>query len=509
MSLGLLVLALWVGQSEAEREAELFGAAPTETGTVVAPLDQGRDEAAMFGGETSTTTTELERDAASLDGKSSMGRLSDAVQANDDFLDLGGELWLFGQAAFAREGDLQDTAVSSPSFVDLYLDVRPTDRLRAYARGRLSYDFTVAAGAVDFLGRPQTEASAALDQLWLKFDLFRSVFVTAGKQRIRWGSSRIWNPTDFLNQSFRDPFNFLDLRLGVALLKLHLPIEAWGWNFYAIANLEDAASFKQVGGALRAELNWETAELSLSVAGRKDAPLQLGADLSAGFWLIDFRAELALTHGSRQAFYQGELLFDPPTGPTASEPGAPWSVRLPLPSVYSRQDDWIPQLVLGLDLNLPVFENDTVIVGLEYFYNNAGYTNANLYPLLFFSGSFNPLYVSRHYLGASAIAIGPGDFNDTTIVVFGATDLSDHSWFVRGQYSVRVLTYLDVGLFGNLAFGQDGAFNVALRVPPLEIPDGIDGQLAAAGITNPSALEGGLAFAAPRLTVGLTLNIRL
>lgn len=510
MSLGLLVLALWVGQSEADREAELFGAAPTETGTVVAPLDQGRDEAAMFGGETSTTTTELERDAASLDGKSSMGRLSDAVQANDDFLDLGGELWLFGQAAFAREGDLQDTAVSSPSFMDLYLDVRPTDRLRAYARGRLSYDFTVASGAVDFLGRPQPETNAALDQLWLKFDLFQTVFVTAGKQRIRWGSSRIWNPTDFLNLTFRDPFNFLDLRLGVPLLKLHLPVEALGWNFYAIAALEDASSLKGVGGALRAELTYETAELALSAVAKKDAPIFLGVDLSAGVWLIDFRAELALTHRSQQPKFVGRFDVLPQRLDDGSFTG---QYEAFFPTRTSRYDDWVPQLVLGFDLNIPVFENDTLIVGAEYLYNQFGYSDANLLPILLLTQNFNPLYASQQYLGLSAVAIGPGDFNNTTIVAFAATSLSDQSWFARLQYSVRVLTYLDLGLFGSLSFGKDGAFNVAINVPGPIDPSGVQDSLAQLGVdvsgAGAAAGLGQLNFAAPRLILGATLNLRL
>lgn len=507
MSLGLLVVALWVAQSEADREAELFGAEPTSTGTVAAPAE--RDEAALFGSETSTGATEAQRDAASLDGQSSMGRLSDAVQANDDFLDLGGELWLFGQAAFAREGDLQDTAVSSPSFMDLYLDVRPTDRLRAYARGRLSYDFTVASGAVDFLGRPQSETNAALDQLWLKFDLFQTVFVTAGKQRIRWGSSRIWNPTDFLNLSFRDPFNFLDLRLGVPLLKLHLPVEALGWNFYAIAAVEDAASFKGVGGALRAELTYETAELALSALAKKDAPLQLGVDLSAGVWLIDFRAELALTHHSRIPRYVGRLDFVPEPSNNGVTSGL---YQVVLPDVASRYDDWEPQLVLGFDLNLPIFENDTLILGAEYFYNRFGYVDGNLYPILLATSNFNPLYASRHYLGISAVAIGPGDYNNTTIVAFAATSLSDQSWFARLQYSVRVLTYLDLGLFGSLSFGQDGAFNVALSVPPVT-PNGLDlDRLAALGLPADPSTAGALTalnFAAPRLILGATLNLRL
>ena len=63
-----------------------------------------------------------------------------------------------------------------------------------------------------------------------------------GLQRIKWGSGRFWNPTDFLNQQRKDPLDFFDKRLGVAMLKLHLPLEAQGWNIYGIVDFEDVST---------------------------------------------------------------------------------------------------------------------------------------------------------------------------------------------------------------------------------------------------------------------------
>ena len=63
-----------------------------------------------------------------------------------------------------------------------------------------------------------------LCQMWLRFDIARTVCVTVGKQHSRWGTARFWTPTDFLHIRRRNPLDVFDARTGTgALLKLHLP----------------------------------------------------------------------------------------------------------------------------------------------------------------------------------------------------------------------------------------------------------------------------------------------
>jgi hypothetical protein len=38
--------------------------------------------------------------------------------------------------------------------------------------------------------------NSLLDQMWIRFDILETVFVTAGKQHVRWGTGRFWQPTD-------------------------------------------------------------------------------------------------------------------------------------------------------------------------------------------------------------------------------------------------------------------------------------------------------------------------
>src|SRR5690606_17965524 len=186
-------------------------------------------------------------------------------------------------------------------------------------------------------------------------------------------------------------------RLGVSLVKIHLPLEASGWNFYAIGDFEDASTVGDLGGALRIEKLIGDTELSVSAAAARDRPLRLGADVSFPLWELDVRAEAAVTHGDETTYFRGvpEALLD-------TEP-------------YSRTKDWIPQAVVGVDYSFLYSDEDSLTVGAEYFFNDAGYDDPRYYPALFVSGTFTPLYAGRHYAAFYASAMGPGRWNDTTL----------------------------------------------------------------------------------------------
>ena len=74
-----------------------------------------------------------------------------------------------------------------------------------------------------------------LDQLWINFDVAHRAFVTVGRQHVKWGVGKFWNPTDYLHPVRRDPLATFDARTGTTMLKLHVPWEKRGWNFYAVS----------------------------------------------------------------------------------------------------------------------------------------------------------------------------------------------------------------------------------------------------------------------------------
>ena len=159
------------------------------------------------------------------------GRLSDAFASGavtDNPLQIGG---IYYQQAIVSAQDgtsLANTPITAPMQVDGYLDGRPNDRIRAFVDGRLLYDPTrdqysnsTASGSsgVQTLQTQSMTSSAGvtgstltpnnpevvLDQAWLKFDIDRTVFVTAGKQHVKWGVSKLWNPDLFLEYPKEKP----------------------------------------------------------------------------------------------------------------------------------------------------------------------------------------------------------------------------------------------------------------------------------------------------------------
>jgi len=211
-----------------------------------------------------------------------------------DRLQIGGLVYMRYMAQL-YEGDEADPSMASPNLVEVYLDARPNDRLRAYVRGRLTYDpvtgsmfplapdipqglldLMEAADSADPPGGSQQQADTVLDQLWIKFDVGRFLFVTAGKQPIKWGTTRLWNPVDFVNKARRDPLALYDERTGVTALKLHFPIESLSQNVIAVLLLDQADRVDKAGAALRYEAVFSTVELGLTGLVRK-APESAGS----------------------------------------------------------------------------------------------------------------------------------------------------------------------------------------------------------------------------------------
>lgn len=455
------------------------------------PTNSDREEA-MFGSETSSTsggpvTGPMVPEREDLLGARTgvVDRMMDRLSDQDDTLDLGGRLSLQLFYGALSEGALKDFPVNSPSFLDFFADTRPNERIRAFVSARLTHDFTIDSSSTDFLGQPQVRSRMALDQLWVKFDLWRKLWITAGQQRVRWGVGRLWQAIDFLNPQRLNPLAFFDLRLGVGMIKAHLPIESLGWNFYAILNLDSLQSASDLGGAFRAEFVLGPSELALSFAKQGDGPYRLGFDASVAVWLFDLKAELGLQRGLRTPFLSGTPNPDPMEDILTPDPG-PDCDPLPVPVTFGgvnvgcRANEWIPQLVLSAEIAIKYTDEDTIILGAEYFYNNAGYSDERLYTALITQGQFNPLYVSQHYAAAFILLLAPFDFDDTSINLSWLGSLSDRSFLVRLDYSVQVLTFLSVRFFANYYFGASGALRPRISIQPRMDFPGLENGLSIA-----------------------------
>ena len=441
------------GTASAERPSEdaLFGGSGDAPAAAKATPAGARGQSAQVSGEDATLFSGPAKDAF------------DTGAVKDNPLTVGGQFYLRAYGETQRGVDLGDTHLSLPTLVDAYLDARPNDRLRAYVLGRLSYDPNEVSGS----GTSGNDPSVALDQAWLSFDIDQKVFVTAGRQHVKWGVGHFWNPTDFLASQRRDPLAVFDARLGVSMVKVQVPWEKQGFDFYGIAlfeqtqrlgasssgstpdlNGEGSASTSSggrlgdVGGAFRAEGAIADVAFGVDAVFQRGHKARLGADVSAPVGPFDVYGEVALHPGSDLSLW-------------TALPGADLSTE-PL-AVRSYQPGGLSAATtLGVAYNFAYRENDSATLSAEYFYNSIGYSDPRIYPALIAHGAFDPFYTGRHYGALSLIAVGPFDFDKATFVLTELGNLSDRSFLTRVDLIVRVLTYLQVETFAAVHYGTLG-----------------------------------------------------
>ena len=416
-------------------------------------------------------------------GQAAAAAAPPAPRAIGESLALGGILYLRAATLAREEQAAADWAFASPDLLDVYLDARPNDRVRAFTLLRTFHDPTLGAegSATSLPAIPVLSAAApenprfVLDQLWVNFDVGRTVFVTAGKQHVKWGVGKFWNPTDYLHPVKRDPLAVFDDRAGTSMLKVHLPWEKRGWNAYGVAFLEDlrgsgraTGRLGRVAGGGRVEVVLGTVELAADALVQDASAARYGLDASAGIWDLDVYAELALQEGT--------------DGPRWREidPAAPLNAR------YVREDrrGMVPRLVVGGSWGWRYSDEDTLFVGAEYSFDDAGYDDPGIYPFLLagapeFTGdladpvrqrdprAFTPFYLGRHYAGLYVSLPSPGRWNDTTFTLSLLGNLSDRSFVARLDHSLLALTHLRVETYLAGSFGhRDGEFRLGMDVPP-------------------------------------------
>jgi hypothetical protein len=441
-------------------EADLFGGAPDAgTPSRLGDAQKARPASQVPAGE---QATEDERGLASAASKD----LFATEPGRDNPLQIGGQIYLRSIVQATEDVSLSDTRFLLPAIVDGFFDARPSDRVRGMILGRLTYDPTLNTNAANnAFGVPTTSNPAVLlDQLWVNFDILRTVFVTAGRQHVKWGVSRFWNPTDFLSPQRRDPLAVFDARLGASMLKLQLPSER-GWNLYAIGlfdNAGPASTLGQIGGAMRAEMALGRGEIGAEAVFQNGRRPRFGLDASSAIGPLDTYLEIALKKGNEVALFRA-----------VPQPN-------PLLGLAGQFESYGPNGLFvaasgGLNTTFVFGENNNLILGAEYFYNQFGYDSASIYPWLILQGAFQPFYVGRNYGAIYATFTSPTVLGENaSLLLSNLANLSDWSFITRLDYLTRVLSYLFVEAFVDVHYGQlGGEFRFALDIPAQQIGDQI------------------------------------
>ncbi len=414
-----------------------------------AAAEARQDEGAMFGATESSTTGA----AAVAPEPAPPSRPADAAPENP--LAIGGQFYLREAVTASRHLGAAAWANTAPLLADGWFDARPNPRVRTMLLARMSFDPTVPPSTTTFLGpTPSGGPSVALDQAWVNFDVGHVAFVTAGRQHVKWGVSRFWNPNDLLHATRRDALAQFDARTGETLLKVHVPWEREGWNFYAIQLLESldhAAQVGRIGGAARAEVVAGPGELGLDTLVQRGFRPRAGADLSAGVGPVDVYAEGVLQQGTDRPLWR-RAAVQPPFG-TALETYTP--------------DKLVGSVSGGLTWAFNITDRDAMTLGAEYFYNPAGYTDKAIYPWLVFQGSFAPFYVARDYAAAYVFFTVPGTNGNQTLTLSNLANVSDRTAVGRVDWTILALTHLRIEAFAAGRYGAPGGeFRFALDLAP-------------------------------------------
>ncbi len=418
--------------------------------------DKSREDA-MFGDDTPPpakdapkTAAPAKADSVNDAAASDLGdeRMTGAAVENKELLEkdrtqIGGFFYTRAGAGFNEGTKISDLSLSNSTLMDTYIDSRPNDRLRAFVRGRISYNpLADVPSTTSGLAGPMMsafgtstctgEVCPSLVEAWTKFDIARRVFVTLGKQPVRWGATRIWNPVDVVNTQRRNPLALFDERAGVPMLKLHAPFDNFlRSNLYAIVLVDNAVTLDKLGFAGRYEFLVGPAEIGLSGLARPGSDPKLGIDASSQVLDLDVAAEcgIVLAHGD-------------PRWQAAADISYTWA--------YS--------------------EDDSLAIGLEYFHNDQGVPSADYVAkqdiaainTAIASGSssaatlpsFTFLYTGRDYAALLAVLTSPGNWNDTSFTLTGISNLTDKSTTGQLIMSTLVLTDLSVQAFAAVTNGD-------------------------------------------------------
>jgi hypothetical protein len=441
---------------------------------------------------------EQARDELMLGTPGAGPKLSDEV-APEDPLRIGGQIYLRGQVSALQGQAAGDYTLSSPSLLDVYMDVRPNDRVRGYVLGRMSFDPTLPQTADSvpdlnigtqggfskdgvFGGKGTRTPKAVLDQMWLRFDIKHRVFVTAGRQHVRWGTGHFWMPTDYLHIQRRNPLDVFDSRTGTNMVKLHIPWEDCGCNFYAYGineNIDATSTASKVAGAARVEVALGTSELGAGVFAQRGLRPKLAADLSTGIWDLDFYGEVAVRFAQdidRVSFDRNVDSSTLSLGPTPASSDAAALAQYLGPAIdklypfapFGSGSEVKVQATGGVSYSIKYADKDIFTLGAEYFYNGLGYNDKAVYLglILPHSQSLNEpasfFYLGRHYAGVYATAPSPYSWDNTTFTLSTLSNLSDHSGITRFDYSLVLLTHLRLEAFGAVHWGErKGEFRFA------------------------------------------------
>ena len=239
------------------------------------------------------------------------------------------------------------------------------------------------------------------DRVYLKYYL-PILSVTAGKQRIAWGTGYIWNPTDVFNPFVLSFAMKEEEENNVEAVRIEVPITALsGIDGY----VQTGKEWNQAKKGIRGKVNVGLFDYSLSYVDLGSGGFQLGYDSVGELWGVGVRNEIALK--------------------------SPAEVNSYIQSVWG----WDYTLENGVGLNM------------EYYFNGLGQKNKDNYDWA----------VNR--FGMDYLFFGVNKIIDEITQIRGSViaNLDDMSYIFYPQFTRNVSQNVDVSLEALLTGGQLGS----------------------------------------------------
>ncbi len=145
-----------------------------------------------------------------------------------------------------------------------------------------------------------------LDRFYLRHELSFGE-ITIGRQRVAWGTGRVWNPTDLFSPINPATFDKIE-KDGADLLTMKFFLG----NFTDLTLVYNPRPRGEAHNAgMRFRSNWQTYDFSL-IAGRFDRRSVLGGDFAGNIFLAGFRGEAiyAYDNDRDERFFKGILGLD-------------------------------------------------------------------------------------------------------------------------------------------------------------------------------------------------------
>lgn len=320
------------------------------------------------------------------------------------------------------EKNVRDDYFRSPFILSMYLDNKFTEDFRFFFRGQASYDGTVSSSNAvvnPFSNKPEKSTESQLDELKVQFSVLKKLFVSLGVQKIKWGSGKFWNPSDFLNQEAKSLVEQEDRRAGLHLAKFHLPINES--NLYYIAQFDEQTNEAQdTGHAVRYEMllpsQLTSGELSLSYYGKRNQEGRGAGDLSVALGPVDF-------------YFEGSL--------------------------EQKKDN--TSFVAGVSYEWQYSDKSFLSLNLESFTNPGGAKSSNEYLGMILAKRFVPFYVAQKYYAASLYLPKPGSFKHSDFSFIVIHNQIDQGEYLRFGYTWSGYKALFASLFLGTRVGPAGS----------------------------------------------------